>query len=229
MQAGGTEDVVQLFLGAAEDHRRDRRPVDQPGQCHLGHGHASDDGLATADALLLSLLRLPTVTASQRLAAAMRDAGYDYRAVTIVVDEFVTRFADAHEVEARAGWLEVLGALPAGRPTVRLPRFSHDSAGDRSPSGELSERRQTDLVGIEPEVNAFAHLLASTTVNPPLGVGLFGEWGAGKSFFMRSIRDRISEIVERPEVKTAPQTETVFYKKIVQIEFNAWQYVEGNL
>ena len=78
-------------------------------------------------------------------------------------------------------------------------------------------------------MNAFAHLLASTTVNPPLAVGLFGEWGAGKSFFMRSIRDRISDIVERTEVKTVPQPQTVFYKKIVQVEFNAWQYVGGNL
>jgi hypothetical protein len=182
------------------------------------------EGLFGADALFVSLVRLPSVDGSQRLAAAMRDAGYEYGALTVAVETFM-RFATPGPADAGAGWKEALQSLPAGTPTVRLPRFSHDNAGGGSPA----DVRPVDLVDIGPEVNAFAHLLASTTVNPPLAIGLFGEWGAGKSFFMRSIRDRIVDIVKLPEVRTQPQTATVFYKKIIQIEFNAWQYVGGNL
>ncbi len=39
VQAGGAEIVVELLdRASAEDHRRDSRTVDQPGQSHLGHG-----------------------------------------------------------------------------------------------------------------------------------------------------------------------------------------------
>ena len=74
---------------------------------------------ATADALLLSLLRLPTVPASQRLAVALRDAGHDYAALTGVITEFVSRFADSNPDDPGAGWREV---------AARAPRRHADSA-----------------------------------------------------------------------------------------------------
>jgi hypothetical protein len=83
-----------------------------------------------------------------------------------------------------------------------------------------------DLVDIRHEVNAFAYLIASTRLAPPLAVGLFGAWGSGKSYFMRSLQNRLDEIAERVRTSTdAPP----FHGSIVQIEFNAWQYVEGDL
>ncbi|MEJ2619982.1 MAG: P-loop NTPase fold protein [Candidatus Thiodiazotropha sp.] len=36
-----------------------------------------------------------------------------------------------------------------------------------------------DMVGIRGEVDAFAYLLASREMKPPLAVGLFGDWGSG--------------------------------------------------
>jgi len=42
------------------------------------------------------------------------------------------------------------------------------------------------MVGIRAEFDAFAYLLASRGLLPPLAVGLFGDWGSGKSIFMES-------------------------------------------
>jgi hypothetical protein len=98
-----------------------------------------------------------------------------------------------------------------------LPSFSADIA-----AGE-------DLIGIKQDVEAFAKLIASRTVTPPLSIGLFGDWGSGKSFFMQQLRAEVDKIATAACKKGKLQSQIAFYKRIVQIDFNAWQYMEGNL
>jgi nucleoside phosphorylase len=86
-----------------------------------------------------------------------------------------------------------------------------------------------DLLGIRADVNAFASVIAAHTTSPPLSIGVFGEWGYGKSFFMRQVRDRVAEIASDARASGRLQKDIAYYKRIVQIEFNAWHYVEGNL
>ena len=86
-----------------------------------------------------------------------------------------------------------------------------------------------DLVGIGQEVNAFAYLMASTSLRPPLAIGLFGNWGSGKSFFMRSLQKRIDKITVDARNSNQAQKDVDIYKHVVQIEFNAWHYVESDL
>jgi hypothetical protein len=105
----------------------------------------------------------------------------------------------------------------SARP-VEIPDYKADKA-------VLGE----DLVDIRAEVDAFAYLLASRSLRPPLAVGLFGYWGSGKTYFMESVRNRITQLVGSKEVLEAPQNAIPFWKRIVQIDFNAWHYVEGDL
>lgn len=104
-----------------------------------------------------------------------------------------------------------------GEPETLISTFHADATGGR------------DALGITPYVNAFAALIASRTLVPPLSIGLFGEWGSGKSFFMHRLRERIDTLAAKARDGRRPQRETPFYKRIVQIEFNAWHYSEGNL
>lgn len=97
-----------------------------------------------------------------------------------------------------------------------IPRYS----ADRVNAGE-------DLLDIGAEVDAFAHLLASKDLRPPLAVGLFGEWGSGKSFFMQAVRQRIGDLV-RAQI-ASPDAGQPFWEGIVQIDFNAWHYMDGDL
>jgi KAP family P-loop domain/EVE domain len=86
-----------------------------------------------------------------------------------------------------------------------------------------------DLLGIEDDVNAFASLIAARTVSPPLSIGLFGDWGSGKTFFMQRLRRQVQEIADKARESGKLQKDITFYKRIAQIEFNAWQFAEGNL
>ncbi|MEN6428075.1 MAG: P-loop NTPase fold protein [Phycisphaerales bacterium] len=87
----------------------------------------------------------------------------------------------------------------------------------------------TDLIGIDPDVDAFATLIAAQNIVPPLSIGLFGDWGSGKTFFMRRLRGAVDNFARRAQTSGKMQRDLTFYKRIVQIEFNAWHYVEGNL
>jgi hypothetical protein len=82
-----------------------------------------------------------------------------------------------------------------------------------------------DLLNVEDEAAAFARILAARSVKPPLAVGIFGEWGSGKTFFMRRIYENVDDLTTRTHPEGKPQ----FHTDIVQIRFNAWHYIETNL
>lgn len=87
-----------------------------------------------------------------------------------------------------------------------------------------------DLLNIEDDVNALASLVSAWSVEPPLAIGLFGDWGSGKSHFMRKMQQRVEKLSRKARnEKEKKQNEIGYYKNIVQIEFNAWHYIEGNL
>lgn len=155
---------------------------------------------------------------------ALRRAGADPSAVLVTYEEWWRE-----ELAATKG-----GESAAGPPGVGGTRLRRRLAEEhpRSPvelPTYLPDRSETfrDHVGVAAEIDAFAYLLASRTMQPPLAVGLFGDWGSGKSFFMRGIRRRIDQITA--QVAGRSQREVRFWKNTAQIEFNAWQYVQGEL
>jgi KAP family P-loop domain len=101
--------------------------------------------------------------------------------------------------------------------SAALPAYDADAVSTR------------DFIGIDAVADAFSYLLASRNAQPPLAIGLFGEWGSGKSFLMQSIKRRIDEITRGARQSGLPQSKIGVYKRVVQVEFNAWHYVEGNL
>ena len=81
-------------------------------------------------------------------------------------------------------------------------RFSPDTVGGH------------DVLDIGPEADALARLVTSPSCRPPLTLGIFGDWGAGKTFFMHTMMKRVAE-------HATPG--------IVQMEFNAWHYADANI
>lgn len=80
-----------------------------------------------------------------------------------------------------------------------------------------------DSLNLEPYVNSFARVMASRSLSPPLSIGLFGDWGTGKTFFMDRLYDKIEEL------RNSEGSSTLYWKDICQIRFNAWHYAETNL
>jgi hypothetical protein len=78
-----------------------------------------------------------------------------------------------------------------------------------------------DRLGLATDVTMFATLIADTATPMPLSIGLFGEWGSGKSTFMAMLRGRIAELARSNDPR--------YHREIVQIGFNAWHYADTNL
>ncbi|MBK0379339.1 P-loop NTPase fold protein [Mucilaginibacter segetis] len=78
-----------------------------------------------------------------------------------------------------------------------------------------------DSLGFQKDVDALAAVMVYKEVTPPLAIGLFGNWGSGKSFFMNKLQSKIDELSAGPQ--------TTFCKKVLQINFNSWHYSDANL
>lgn len=106
-----------------------------------------------------------------------------------------------------------------------VPRYFTDSLAEEP----------SDFVGVGAEILAFARLAASREIEPPLAIGVFGDWGAGKSFFMNSVRRKIEELGKAEKLLIAKSQSderselSSIHTNVVQIEFNAWHYIETNL
>jgi hypothetical protein len=103
---------------------------------------------------------------------------------------------------------------PASRGALPIAEVSSDD-----PYG-------TNLLNIDRDVEALCAVLAARRVSAPLALGLFGDWGGGKSFFMDQMEKRIKELTQ---TAGSPGAESPYSANIVQIKFNAWHYIEREL
>ena len=126
----------------------------------------------------------------------------------------------------RGGWHESLVQAGGPQPEPRLPRpvrVSEDSYVPDRPVGRLDQ----DRLGFADEARALARVVTLKDPGPPLAVGLFGDWGSGKSSFMNMLEDAIEQTTEQSrENETAAQ---IFVGKVVHIRFNAWVYNDTDL
>lgn len=138
---------------------------------------------------------------------------------------FVRQIRDRHPTEL-AQWTQTHARRFSTQPDLdgvdpilpsRISGFAPDT-----PDG-------VDQLNIEDDVYALSALICSKHVIPPLSVGLFGDWGSGKSFFIRQLRNGVSWISDQCRGSGRMQKDVPFYKHVVQIEFNAWNYAAGNL
>ncbi|BBB01333.1 hypothetical protein RVR_8697 [Actinacidiphila reveromycinica] len=102
-----------------------------------------------------------------------------------------------------------LVGLVEDRPLPRLPTYRSDSAV------------ATDELSREGDATAIAELITARTVQPPLAVGLFGDWGEGKSHFMNLLQQRVAG----NERTGSPLAQ----RDVRQVRFNAWHYAETDL
>ncbi|MER6316613.1 P-loop NTPase fold protein [Streptomyces sp. NPDC001581] len=95
------------------------------------------------------------------------------------------------------------------RPVPRLPTYRSDVAAS------------TDELARAGEAAAVAELITARTARPPLAVGLFGDWGQGKSHFLELLQKQVEE--------TAQPDNPLAHSAVRQVRFNAWHYAEAGL
>lgn len=68
-----------------------------------------------------------------------------------------------------------------------LPMFTR-SAVSRPPAGHLSPTETDgDMLGYDLYSSALADILSEPTMQPPICVGLYAQWGSGKSFLLKKL------------------------------------------
>lgn len=90
-----------------------------------------------------------------------------------------------------------------------------------------------DHLGVRFLANRLAELIISRETKLPLAIGLFGNWGSGKSHFMNLMDRRMRTPPEtRPDPTLTDGTQILedqWCKHVVPIYFNAWHYSDANL
>ncbi|NFV79299.1 P-loop NTPase fold protein [Magnetospirillum aberrantis] len=112
-----------------------------------------------------------------------------------------------------------LNAPAAPPPAAALVRTHPDAIG------EVNE----DLLDVSANVETFARFVAAQSTALPLAIGLFGDWGHGKSFFMKALKHRVETFAEQARKTETAGGQSPFLGHVAQIEFNAWHYIEADL
>jgi hypothetical protein len=81
-----------------------------------------------------------------------------------------------------------------------------------------------DRLNRDAEAIALAEMITARSVRPPLAVGLFGDWGEGKSHFLGRLSHHVQELAARAD----PEDQLTF-SGVRQVRFNAWHYAEADL
>lgn len=149
----------------------------------------------------------------------IRQASRTQRPVVIAAEDVGPDLPALREELAERGYEEIRIIAP-DRPHLAGYQADTDAGIDR--------------LGITPDVAMMADLVASRLIKPPLSIGLFGNWGSGKSFFMRQLRKRVRTLADSATAaeKTANkrgEEVSSYCAGVRQITFNAWHYAEANL
>ncbi len=78
-----------------------------------------------------------------------------------------------------------------------------------------------DRLDLGGEVAMLAELASAIATEPPLSIGLLGEWGTGKSSFMRQVELRVNTLAD---ASAANLGASEFVASVAQVSFNAWHY-----
>lgn len=181
---------------------------------HIG----KEGGPTTTLRELLAQLMSPSTPL--RWTEALAQSGYAFTQVVSVYQTWMHNENDGPSGTGSSGFgghrLREVLAKELPRQPMPLPRYASDRVDG-----------SVDLVGIGAETDAFARLIASCDLVPPLAVGLFGDWGSGKSFLIDAVKRRVETF--QHDVADKDQHEVRVWKRTVQIDFNAWEYVQGSL
>lgn len=139
----------------------------------------------------------------------------------------LARPAEAIADEIRTRWLTAQGAVGGDNPAARtLAAFDPDRV-DFARRIEPTLLRD-DPLGRAPDALAMAELICHRNAPLPLAIGLFGNWGSGKSTFMGMLEAAINRTAELGD-KVRDQGQPAFVQNVVHIRFNAWHYADQNL
>jgi hypothetical protein len=126
-----------------------------------------------------------------------------------------------------AGESTDIGGTEAAGHMSALPPLLAGATADTVPEPGEERVREADRLGIVADVEMLVSVLLARATPLPLAVGLFGDWGSGKSFFMALMQERIGELSQLA-AQGKPEAQP-YCREVRLVRFNAWHYVDANL
>jgi hypothetical protein len=209
-------------------------------QCEVVHGMIDGHKLPELNAgVLLATLLRPPRDGNNAALAELREIGFrDF-------DDLQNRLVqEVNSWKYYPGQSEIIRLLGEHESDASAVSHSDTARGEIIASFSADDADGEDQLGITRDVRAMARLVASRELHPPLAIGLFGNWGSGKSFFMRLLQERILKLAQISEPEKPISGGSVvepghskgdavlrqhYWSNIVPIEFNAWHYADANL
>lgn len=177
--------------GAGVDGSEDRGDVREANRHILKVQQGSEHGNEVALQIRQSLLQRSTPFL-ERLEAGVARFGIQ---ASQLASEFNAFLSGTEITDADDPTLDLRSSTTAGEQignwlATRFPRRPATMAAFASEAIDP----EADYIGVSVEADAFAYLIASKSLAPPLAIGLFGDWGSGKSFLMSKIRRRVRDL-----------------------------------
>ena len=191
---------------------------------------------ARAESLALTMHRGPVTDASsvvedfQRGLAEFRAKQKDGSVVATLKEVYFV-------VTDEGVWNMLQKALEFEEETPTPTDRAHLAKVDRdyvSITSDLNQSRSIiadDTLKTARETRALASLMIARATQPPLAIGLFGNWGQGKSSYMRQLYAQVQLLADNTKQaqKADPKATSDFHPNVAQIVFNAWHYIDANL
>jgi hypothetical protein len=156
--------------------------------------------------------KLAVVWFSEGFSAQIKNRNYPLRSIVEVVMDY-----------EKKEMYEILKSSPFAEFTTEI--FVPDLALSRRPgvNTDFSNDYEIgeDFLEIADDVDAFARIVSLRELRPPLAIALCGKWGAGKSFFMGKMIDKMKLL--------SNSNNPVFCKGMLHVKFNAWSYLDSSL
>jgi hypothetical protein len=114
-------------------------------------------------------------------------------------------------------------ATGGGDATVRLWELCAEQLVSLPPY-QSDVRGKPDRLARRAEAAALAELITAKSARPPLAIGVFGDWGEGKSHFLGLLRDHVQDRSHDVAVD-----DELTHRAVRQVWFNAWHYAESDL
>jgi uncharacterized protein YjbI with pentapeptide repeats len=92
-------------------------------------------------------------------------------------------------------------------------------------ASDYNDGHTVDKLGIQDEVDVLASLFADKDTPLPLSLGVFGNWGSGKTTYLDLIHNKIDEL----SAQAADNPDSPYISHVVHIRFNAWHFLDANL
>lgn len=170
----------------------------------------------------------------QRLVLLLEWRGLSEEATPESIEYFYEMFNTLQRLPERMGIVisglpESIRSMYGGPPyyELRLPREEPPKRGQHLDNDIPHGEDQLDVLD---EARALADAIALKDLSPPLVVGVFGGWGAGKSFVLHLIEQRLQDL-RCEEIGSGDDAirNYPFIGHPYLIHFDAWTYAKGNL